>query len=545
MGSQSDEFASSVRAEQAVESRPIGRRESGSVLLEVALGVVLVLSLVYVLSTPPTSAQAGTKTAALSQSVLPVEKPAIPLGILSLPTNHLPPVDSLVAAKDDPFFPSRARTAHPVTTDMFTSAESCKECHAEIYEQWSGSMMAHAWVDPVYREILRRASVATEGAVDKFCIGCHSPIGLTTSTVDARTKVEEDKQCSGVSCDACHTISRITGTGNASFVLEPVTLDRPVKYGPRDDAFSPFHDTTRSDLHTRSEFCATCHNVTHPFNKLPVERTYDEWRDSPYNAAGIDCQDCHMKAAPGVATNPGLGGKERSDIATHFFAGANATMDTYFGRPEMAERAREMLRSAATIEFVQPPARVEAGTPLEVRVRVTNTGAGHKLPTGFPEGREVWIDFKVQDADGAVLFESGAIRDGKTEPGTRSYKAVLCDPANNVVDLEVWKADRLVADTRILPKGNALETYSFALPPGAKGPLTLVADLFYASFSQALLDELLGEGVLKGEVVLMTSARHTLEVGASVPLATPAAAPAATARVSESKGSASAPSRQE
>src|SRR6185503_14217430 len=194
-------------------------------------------------------------------------------------------------------------------------------------------------------------------------------------------------------------------------------------------------------------------------------------------------------------------------------------------------------RSAATIEFVQPPARVEAGTPLEVRVRVTNTGAGHKLPTGFPEGREVWIDFKVQDADGAVLFESGAIRDGKTEPGTRSYKAVLCDPANNVVDLEVWKADRLVADTRILPKGNALETYSFALPPGAKGPLTLVADLFYASFSQALLDELLGEGVLKGEVVLMTSARHTLEVGASVPLAAPAAAPAATGSASEFRGS--------
>src|SRR6185503_1001932 len=114
------------------------------------------------------------------------------------------------------------------------------------------------------------------------------------------------------------------------------------------------------------------------------------------------------------------------------------------------------------------------------------------------EGREVWIDFKVQDADGAVLFESGAIRDGKTEPGTRSYKAVLCDPENNVVDLEVWKADRLVADTRILPKG------------------------------------------------------HTLEVGASVPLATPAAAPAATGSASEfrgsaseSKGSASAPSRQE
>jgi len=158
-------------------------------------------------------------------------------------------VDPLVAAKGDPFFPSRARTEHgSVTPDMFTSAESCKECHAEIYAQWSGSMMAHAWEDPIYRELLRRASAATEGAVDKFCIGCHSPIGLTTGTVDAQKNEAADTGCTGVSCDACHTISSITGTGNGSFVLEPVTLDRPVKYGPRDDAFSPFHDTTHSDL---------------------------------------------------------------------------------------------------------------------------------------------------------------------------------------------------------------------------------------------------------------------------------------------------------
>src|SRR5262245_31738283 len=162
MGSQSDEFASHVRAEGRVDSRPSGKADPGSELHDVALGVVLTLSIVCALSTPH-SAQSRTKTAPPSQSVTPaVESPARALGILRLP-NNLPPVDSLVAAKDDPFFPSRARTEHgPVTPDMFTSPESCKECHSEIYEQWSGSMMAHAWTDPVYREILRRASVATE-----------------------------------------------------------------------------------------------------------------------------------------------------------------------------------------------------------------------------------------------------------------------------------------------------------------------------------------------------------------------------------------------
>jgi hypothetical protein len=445
-------------------------------------------------------------------------------GTLHMESNE-PPVDSMIAAKTDPFFPSRARTdCGAVTVDMFTSAEACKECHPQIYEQWSNSMMAHAWDDPVYREILRRASAATEGAVDKFCIGCHTPIGLTTHTADAIKGDLGATKCSGVSCDVCHTVSRVTGAGNGSFVLSPVTLDRPVKFGPRDDSLSPFHDTTHSDLHTRSEFCATCHNVTHPFNRMPVERTFDEWRDSPYNAAGTTCQDCHMKPGPGIATSPGLGGKPREDLFSHFFAGANVTMDKHFGSPEMAERAREMLRSAATIEFLQAPEHLVPGAQAEVRVKVSNVGAGHKLPTGFPEGREVWIHFKVLAADGTIVYESGAIRDGHTEPGTRSYKAILGDAQGNVVDIEVWNADRLLSDTRILPNGFAIESYSFAVPADVKGPLTLVADLNYASFSQKLLDELLGPGVLPGEITLMTTATRTLGAG-TIQAASPVAHP--------------------
>jgi hypothetical protein len=220
-----------------------------------------------------------------------------------------------------------------------------------------------------------------------------------------------------------------------------------------------------------------------------------------------------MTPGPGIATSPGLGGKSRPDVYSHFFAGANVTMNKHFGSPEMAERSRQMLRSAATIEFLRAPARLEPGEQAEVEVKVSNVGAGHKLPTGFPEGREVWIDFRVLDADGSVLYESGAVRDGRTEPGTRSFKATLGDSQGNVVDLEVWKADRILSDTRILPNGFAVAGYSFALPADARGPLTLVADLYYASFSQEFLDELLGTGVLQGEVVLMTSARKVVELG--------------------------------
>ena len=73
----------------------------------------------------------------------------------------------------------------------------------------------------------------------------------------------------------------------------------PLKFGPRSDAKSPFHETVYSDLHTISEFYSSCHNVTHLFNKLAIERAYDKWRDSVDNGQGIECQDWHMTPGPG------------------------------------------------------------------------------------------------------------------------------------------------------------------------------------------------------------------------------------------------------
>lgn len=429
--------------------------------------------------------------------------------------NHAPTVDPMTASQGDPFFPSRASTnGKTLTPDMFTKPEACKECHAQIYEQWSASVMGHAWRDPIYRAILERASIATAGAVDNFCIGCHSPIGLVTGTAHA-LKGDVGAECSDVNCEACHTISAITGAGNAAYVLTPDTSGRPVKYGPRDDALSPFHDTTRSELHTKSEFCASCHNVTHPFNRLPVERTYDEWRDSPYNAAGVSCMSCHMTLEPGSVANPGrsaIDGKERPNVFAHTFLGANVTLQEYFDAKPAAEMTRKMLRSAATIELVNAPAALAPGGQADIQVKVTNAGAGHKLPTGFPEGREVWVDFKVCDADGNEIYRLGKIENGRTEPGTKSFKATLGDKDGNLVDIKVWEADRILSDTRILPKGWALVDFSFSIPASARGPLEIVADLKYASFPQHILDELMGKGVLEGRIVLMTSARRCVEI---------------------------------
>lgn len=63
------------------------------------------------------------------------------------------------------------------------------------------------------------------------------------------------------------------------------------------------------------------------------------------------------------------------------------------------DRARRMLRLAAEIETRR------AGGDLVVKV-INNTG--HKLPTGYPEGRRIWLNVRFFDRQGVLLGESGA-----------------------------------------------------------------------------------------------------------------------------------------
>ena len=68
-----------------------------------------------------------------------------------------------------------------------------------------------------------------------------------------------------------------------------------------------------------------------------------------------------------------------------------------------ADRARAMLQGAADISVFQ-----EDGDQIRVRV-INNTG--HKLPTGYPEGRRMFINVKFLDAADQLILESAAYND--------------------------------------------------------------------------------------------------------------------------------------
>ncbi len=86
------------------------------------------------------------------------------------------------------------------------------------------------------------------------------------------------------------------------------------------------------------------------------------------------------------------------------------------------------------------------------------------------------------------------------------------DANGNVVDLNVWEVDRILSDTRILPYGYSIVDYTFLVPEDLSGDLTINANLNYWPFPQQLVDELLGEGKLKVDIVNMTSTKATIRV---------------------------------
>jgi hypothetical protein len=63
------------------------------------------------------------------------------------------------------------------------------------------------------------------------------------------------------------------------------------------------------------------------------------------------------------------------------------------------DRARYILQNAADLDVVQEQAKL--------KVTVTNN-CGHKLPTGYPEGRRIWLNVKFYDDSNSLISESCA-----------------------------------------------------------------------------------------------------------------------------------------
>ncbi len=253
--------------------------------------------------------------------------------------------------------------------------------------------------------------------------------------------------------------------GSSALIIDPDDNRR----GPFSFNLShPYHTAYQTDFLrqtgdaiTRSRMCGTCHNVHNPvlsWNEereqywpnesgspapefdnevlFPVETTFDEWLYSDFARGGVyapqfagekpdgivrTCQDCHMQRITGYAADQGLGAVYRDCqntgcVPEHVFVGGNTWVPKLLQDPDWrlsanpesfyleqtVLRAEDMLGKAAQLTIDLS----DYETYRTAAVRVTNL-TGHKLPTGYPEGRRMWINLKAYNENDQVIYESG------------------------------------------------------------------------------------------------------------------------------------------
>ena len=338
---------------------------------------------------------------------------------------------------------------------------------AEPAFTWRGSMMAHAMRDPLY---LASLTIANQDAVDAgdLCIRCHSPSGWLEGRsvpTDASNIMTNSIDMEGVHCHFCHriidplstdqadidymnTLTHVpTQSGNGAFVVDPLDIRR----GPYDN-IQVNHAYKYSSFYEESDMCATCHDVSNPvfskapdgtyqpnelgaealsfdtYDMFPVERTFSEWKMSAYNSPeGIpstafggnktnvaSCQDCHMKDVTGKGVDKNYA-PIRTDLGQHDLTGGNTFIPELIKTQALAGidteaidagilRARYMLQNAATLNLNLVS---NGGSGFTASVEIINE-TGHKLPSGYPEGRRMWIYLEAYDSNDNVIWESGA-----------------------------------------------------------------------------------------------------------------------------------------
>ena len=362
----------------------------------------------------------------------------------------------IVAGAGSAFADSRPVAADNTPSSGFAAAQTCN-CHSNFVGEWQQSMHAKALSDPIFKAKLAEANAATSNRLGPFCLKCHGPVGTMTNQLGNTDPTSASAQ--GIPCSFCHQVTGAgTPTNNVSLLVDPSGTYRAqvaTPTAPHPTAVSPFHNT--------SEICGSCHNVAHPGNGLPVEATYSEWQASPQAKAGTTCQDCHMSVTPGqVGPTVGwdAGGGPRRPVYQMNFMGAQVGL----GNPVLAD---QLLQSAATLQL-ESPGILEGAKSTSVTVTITNTGAGHDLPTGLTEVREMWLDVTFTAPDGKV-----------TDLGKHVYGTVLKD-ANGKYPAQLWDAAGIQSDDRIPPKGTSVNSYKFDFPSGAEYG-TIKAQLLYRS----------------------------------------------------------------
>ena len=250
----------------------------------------------------------------------------------------LPPasMDEEGGGPGGPFFPSSALTADGklIPAEFFMSSETCKRCHADLFEQWNSS--AHHFAsfnNQWYRKSVECMQEVVGTRPSKWCGGCHDHALLFSGQMDTPIKeiVHTPAAQAGLGCVSCHSIVHVgSSMGNGSFVIEYPRLhelaasenrfvrrlhDFVVNVNPKPHRRTFLKPFMRQQT---AEFCSACHKVhldvpVNAYRWIRGFNEYDNWQASAVSGQGarsfyyppkpMRCADCHMPLVPSFVAN--------------------------------------------------------------------------------------------------------------------------------------------------------------------------------------------------------------------------------------------------
>jgi hypothetical protein len=400
---------------------------------------------------------------------------------------------------------------------------NCMNCHADPDDvamagnAYNGSLMHLAGVDPIFLTSLEIAYDDVQVSAE-LCIRCHYPRGWLAGRGEGTPEQffglnDDDKQ--GIQCDYCHRMESPdpqdpNGVNDILVANAQVFLsDNTAKKGPLNSGNTLGHTTEYSALMEDSIICGQCHDVSNTFveriddngdslqQPVPIERTYSEWKASdfgdPTSPDYATCQSCHMKSYTGVSASIGdppertlhehkiVGGNEVVPRMVSWLYADDQTAPDFIRIPSadaerIAAAAAQQVSEAGTLEALE---LIDTPTGPALRVKLENE-TGHKLPTGYAEGRRIWISHATRLPDGRTGTTSGNI-DPATwefvagEEPLRTYEILLSEGLDPNHSFHFVRVDRLIKDNRIPPKGfvpaTDTEVVAHDYPANADGTL--------------------------------------------------------------------------
>ena len=329
----------------------------------------------------------------------------------------------------------------------------------------------------VFQDVLHYTELDLGAPATRTCIGCHSPLVLTTGDASMQTKISWE----GVTCDYCHSMRQVSTKGpNPEATLEFTR----VRTGPWKGETPSQHGALDTEIHKSSLLCAPCHEYRNALG-FPVISTFSEWQASRYAKEGHECEFCHMpsvgrvalvqqivpaptdverhshcptchtinpaSAGAGQAPAAGSGLRERGKLNVHDMKGSQTA---------------EMLASAVQAQL----AAVRDGGKVRVNVEVANRAAGHYVPTGSAL-RQLILEVHADTEAGQHLVQQ------------RVYQRIVVDRDAKPIEREYMafeRGARAISDTRLAPEEKRSEVFWFDVPPGVHTQVSLAFRYFYS-----------------------------------------------------------------